>query len=285
LSTLLCAALAPAVRGACQNAAKPTLAGLQRQLASKKQELTRRDAEYQLCTDSIIAYHLGIGSDADKLLELRDGERDRARDALERELTESLEAVSGSNAELERLRATLATLRAEAAARPAVAPETTWIGAAPPAPATQSTSSPSPEPEVAEEPPVEEPPATEPPAAAPASETKAPAALIRGSTDHHQLGFAFYHAGMYEKARHELEQAAAPDDAPLSTMFCLARTYEKLGELVRADSEFLRIEALDEARGAGGGWAAAARTARQHMSWMRDHGTWHAPALTPAKRK
>ena len=67
------------------------------------------------------------------------------------------------------------------------------------------------------------------------------------------------------------------------TLFHLARSYEKAEDYARADSTFLRIEALAESDDSLKGWSETARTARQHMNWMRDNAEWRPPSIQEKK--
>jgi hypothetical protein len=90
-------------------------------------------------------------------------------------------------------------------------------------------------------------------------------------------------AGQYDKAKAALAPVAAAAEPPLIALFYLARAHAKLGDVDDADGLYLQIEAVGEREGAA--WVSAARTARQHMNWMRDHGTWRLPAMpSEAKR-
>ena len=106
-----------------------------------------------------------------------------------------------------------------------------------------------------------------------------PPVLIRGAIDPFHRGVAFFMAGQHEKAVKALEKATTATKPPPLALFYLARAYEKLGDLARADGLYLQIEAQAGDRDGGASWTSAARTARQHMNWMRDHGEWRLPAI------
>lgn len=103
--------------------------------------------------------------------------------------------------------------------------------------------------------------------------------LIKGSRDRGLVGRALFLAGRYEDALRELAPFAKDERAPLVWLFWLARCYEELGRYAEADDLFARIEARDtredeKGKTVLGAWGMAAKTARQHMTWMRERGTW-----------
>lgn len=255
-------------------------ASLERLLRAKQEELARREAEIERHVNGLVRHHLGIVVDDEKNFTLTAEERVAARAELEKEVEASMDAVSHWNRELEGLRVQLGhahTAVAEDAEEQS--DDRTWATRerpGNPSAVTLVEPRPSPRPPIRRDPVAE----TAPPAAPAAS---APPQLILGTIDHDHLGRAFFQAGMYDKALHQLERYADDEEAPLVALFYLARCYERLGDVARADGTFLRIEALDEKRGANGTWASAARTARQHMNWMSDHGEWRPP-LTPAEQ-
>jgi len=284
LSILACAMIAPPALA--QNIDEQTRrASVKRRLQEKRQQLQRREADVERLTDLLVRFDLGIPVEMDRLQGLTDAERGSTRAELEKRVAESLDAVAEMSAKFERRRANLEVRRSAilAGAEPPEAADTApteLTGGDPLPPHTPVVDSAKIEAELLAATPDET-------HAAPDSGSESPRpahpALILGTVDHTKIGIAFYMSGQYEKAVLELERVDKQKGAPLLPLFYLARTYEKLGDIARADSTFLQIEALDEKREAGGGWASAARTARQQMNWMRDHGSWHPPALPTGK--
>ena len=82
-------------------AAKPTIEGLQRQAAAKRDELVRREAELGRITDVMIRYGLGLTAEIDELVALSPVERERPTADLEQSLAEELRAVAQAQTEFE----------------------------------------------------------------------------------------------------------------------------------------------------------------------------------------
>ncbi len=264
--------------GAQELVQRPSTAILERQLIGKREELAKLTAESEHLADLLMNHHLGITTDIDARCELTAEERLRPPGELEKELAISQDAVSKASVYQDKLQAQLRLRRDTVAGQPV--PKNTEPEWSPPVTLGPPRTDDQPGTEESAEMPL---PRSEPspPRHTPVREAAAQGAptLIRGTVDPALLGVALFMSGDYEKARVELEKVTANEDPALLHLFYLARCYEQLDDITRADSLFLQIEALDEKREAGGRWARTARTARQHMNWVRDHGGWKAPAL------
>ena len=252
---------------------KHTIAGLERELNRRQQDLVGKTGASERWMDLLIRYHLGLSVDMDELCALSAEEETRSRADLEERLTENLDAVSRASAELEQRQRQLTALRKAIMERPARDPTDEWgpgiRNLQPPVSDDSHRPLTVPEPTDAAE--AEEPEDK--------SAQLPPTSLIRGTIDPMHRGVAFFMAGQYEKAVASLEKATAAVKSPPLALFYLARAYEKLGDLARADGLYLQIEAQAGDREDGAGWTSAARTARQHMNWMRDHGEWRLPPI------
>ena len=266
-----------------------TREGITREVNERRRALLGKDAEIDRWLDLLIRHHLGLAIGEEQAFAPSENERAMERGDAESMLAEGQRQVASLDGELERLRGEIAArCGAAAAASPtatATAPPRTAATPLPepqaPAPPSPSSSAPSPEPE--------SPDANGGEADDPEAEAPARPELLSGTSDPALLGPALFRAGRYEQAKETLEKAAVPRDAPLLTLFYLARTYEKLGDLARADGLWLRIEEVDSERKPDGTvvpgrFANAAHGARQHMAWMRDHGQW-APARQGAAER
>ena len=111
-------------------------------------------------------------------------------------------------------------------------------------------------------------------------------ALIKGSSDHSQVGRVLFRAGKYEQAIGELEAITGHRRADLIDLFHLALSYERLARakgdrrlFAKANDLYSKIEARDSRENTAGKlvmgrWGKAARTARQTMLWLLDKGEW-----------
>lgn len=275
------ATVAPLASQSSPVARKLGLASLERQLQAKRQELAKRESDTERWMDVLMRHHLGIDIDGGRPFALSDAERLRPRAEVEKQVATELEAVAHWNRELEQLRDQLVTARESATEQIEESnDDLAWQPqAAQPEPKAPKMTIPRTPRTITEEP---VPAATAHDHAA--DQAKPVPGLIHGIGDRQQLGMAFFMAGQYGRAKDQLARYENDDAAPFAALFYLARTYEKLGDLARADGVYLRIEALDEDRGANGSWASAARTARQHMNWLRDHGDW-TPPVSPTQQQ
>jgi hypothetical protein len=110
--------------------------------------------------------------------------------------------------------------------------------------------------------------------------------LIKGSSDHSQVGRVLFRAGKYDNAIQELESITGHQKADIIDMFHLALSYEKQARakgddrlFAKANDLYSKIEARDSREDTAGNlimgrWGKAARTARQTMLWLLDKGEW-----------
>jgi tetratricopeptide (TPR) repeat protein len=269
------ALLAVAVLGCALQAQAPLPADLRSELARAQQRLRETELMERRVLDLRIASDLGLAADDAGYFALAETARARGAAEIEAELLTVRESAARMQQQLGELRSQVdarhKSLLAQAKTD-VIWPERSAPTQPPPAVETPAPAHAEP---------------AQPPPAVPLAETAAPRpereptaiAWIKGSRDHGQVGRALFAAGHYDKALVELEEAAKSEPPALIDLFHLARCLEQLGQLDRADDMFARVEALDSRESetgqtVRGGWASAAHTARQHMSWQRDRGGW-----------
>lgn len=258
-------------------------AELQQELTRMRKQLSEAELLERRLLDMRIDSDLGLVVDVAKYVSLTEAERGRGREAIEAELGQSREETAGLQTQLAELGVLLETRRQQLVERAQAEPD--FVARPSPAvpPAAIAVAQPAPDPAPLIEPgPVSSIPHATSPIATEVGETPA-IDYIKGSRDHSKVGRALFRAALYEKAIVELTQAVDVETPELIDLFYLARCHEKTGALDKADDLFARVEALDSKEGEDGkvtlgGWASAAHTARQHMSWQRDRGDW-APKL------
>lgn len=273
---MLAASLGPLVTEATAQKAdlvrEQTALLLERALSRHQQDLIAKSGASERWMDLLVQHHLGLSIDMDEACGLTTEEKALARVDVEQQLTQSLDSVSRISADFDLRQSQLVALRKSIMERPAGEPVGAW------GPGIQNL-----QPPVIDDPhrPLTVPEETE---VAVAEEVEAPPppappVLIRGAIDPLHRGVAFFMAGQHDKAVEALQKATAETRPPPIALFYLARAYERLGDVARADGLYLQIEAQAEDGAAGASWTSAARTARQHMNWMRDHGEWRLPPI------